>query len=534
MIRVRRAISHADVRAAWRHLDLEPRRILSVGGITLLAFALRIWGLQSQSLTMDEIADVSSATKPLAAVIHVRDGFPPLYGVLVHGWLTILPGETNARWLSMILGLIAIPAMWRLGAWAGGERVGRFAALALALSPFHRWVSQEARAYVLYVLLAAVALWLFFKAMATNRQRDWLLYALACTAGLYTHYYFALLPLVAAGLLVFEKRTLAKRTPGLLANAALALASLPAIGLLREDLAYQAGYALDAPFSIVTTGYAYFSIIAGFAVGPSLRELHSLSALTAVRLMLPWILAVAGALLVLGYCALVTLRSRPAFARLVVFATAPVIIGGALAEILGVGFRVRYFAWIAIPLLTLIAAGLSAPRLRSLRLAAAGALLMVGSVSTVNRVRSERYWNEDVRALGMYLRSASTPSVPVFVMAKYMAVPVQHYLGADWTVCALPNFGDDGAGTDGALRVVNTITPPDSAFWLVYTRPFHSDPDRQLPRDLARSGPIRLRREFAGIALYEGTASRPARTMPPLDCRDPNPMGDTVGGASSE
>jgi hypothetical protein len=419
------------------------------------------------------------------------------------------------------LGVLTIPAIWQLGACVGGRRVGRFAALALALSPFHRWTSQEARAYVLYFLLATIALWLFFQAMSTNRWRDWLLYALACTAGLYTHYYFALLPMVAGCLLLLERRGWGECRRGVLAHAVFAAACLPAIALLREDLAYQAAYTIDAPFNIVTVGYAYFSVVAGFAIGPSMRELHSLSALAAARLMLPWVLAAGGAVLVLGYAALMTLGWRPAFIRLVVFVTAPVIIGGALAHIMGVGFRVRYFAWVAIPLLVLIAAGLASPRLRTLRLSAAGALLVVWSVSIVNRVRVERYWNEDVRALGTYLRSASTPSVPVFVTAKYMAVPVQYYLGADWKVCALPNVGEGGVGTTGTLRVVYTITPPASPFWLVYTRPFHSDPAGQLPPDLTRTGLIRPRHEFAGITLYEGTANRPARALPPLDCRDP-------------
>ena len=470
---------------------------------------------------MDEIADVSAAGQSLSSVIHVRDGFPPLYGLLVHGWLTAFPGDANARWLSVVLGVLAVPAIWRLGAYAGGERVGIFAALALALSPFHLWLSQEARAYVLYVLLAAIAIWLFFRAMATNRWRDWLLYSLACTAGLYTHYYFALLPLVAGGLLLSERRAWGECKRGVLANAAFAVACLPAIGLLREDLAYQAGYTLDAPFNVFTMGYAFFSIVVGFAIGPSLRELHSLPALTAVWLMLPWVLATGFALLALGYAALLTLGSRSAFIRLVVLATVPVIIGGALAEFLGVGFRVRYFAWIAIPILALLGAGLASPRLRIIRLPAAGALFVVWSVSIVNRLRVERYWNEDVRALGTYLKSTSTPSVPVFVTAKYMAVPVQYYLGDDWTVCALPDVGDDGVGTDGTLRVVYTITPPQSAFWLVYTRPFHSDPGGQVPRDLARLGLIRARRDFAGITLYEGPANRLARPMPPLACRDP-------------
>ena len=252
------------------------RRAFAIACVMVLATLVRVWGLQSQSLTMDEIADVSSASQSLSSVIHVRDGFPPLYGLLVHGSLAAFPGEANVRWLSVILGVLTVLAMWRFGSWAGGERVGLLAALALAISPFHRWISQEARAYVLYVLLATVALWLFFRAMSTNERRDWALYALTSAAGVYSHYFFALLPLVAGVLLLFERRTWAECARGVWANVALAAACVPAIGLLRADMAYQASYLLDAPFSIVTLGYAYFSMIAGFAIGPSLRELHSL------------------------------------------------------------------------------------------------------------------------------------------------------------------------------------------------------------------------------------------------------------------
>ena len=440
----------------------------------------------------------------------------------MHGWLAAFPGEANVRWLSVILGVLTVPAMWRFGSWAGGERVGQLAALALAISPFHRWVSQEARAYVLYVLLAAVALWFFFRAMSTNERRDWALYALTSAAGVYSHYFFALLPLVAA-LLLFDRRTWAQCARGVWANVALAAMCVPAIGLLRQDLAYQASYLLKAPFSIVTVGYAYFSMIAGFTIGPSLRELHSLPASAAVRVMLPWALAVGSAMFVLVYAAVKTSGARRAVTHLAVLTILPIAIGGALAAIVGVGFRVRYFAWVAIPMIVLISIGLATARFRITRLVAAATLLVVCAISTGNRVRFARYWNEDAQALGDHLRSSSAPSVPVFVTAKYMAVPVQYYLGAGWTVCALPNANEDGTGSEGALRVVTTATPPDSAFWLVYARPFHSDPEGRLPRDLATSGLLRSRREFAGITLYDGKMNRSARVMRPLTCRDPDP-----------
>jgi len=87
---------------------------LAIAGIIVLAALIRVWGLRSQSLTMDEIADIASASQSLGGVLHVRDGFPPLYGLLVHGWLAAFPGEANVRWLSVILGVLSVPAMWRL------------------------------------------------------------------------------------------------------------------------------------------------------------------------------------------------------------------------------------------------------------------------------------------------------------------------------------------------------------------------------------------------------------------------------------
>jgi hypothetical protein len=49
----------------------------------VLAALLRARGLPSQRLTMDEIADISSASQSVVDVMNARDDFPPLYGLLV-------------------------------------------------------------------------------------------------------------------------------------------------------------------------------------------------------------------------------------------------------------------------------------------------------------------------------------------------------------------------------------------------------------------------------------------------------------------
>jgi len=59
---------------------------------------------------------------------------------------------------------------------------------------------------------------------------------LACVAELYSHYYFALLPFAAGELLMLGKRSVTERIPGVVANAAPAILSLPALALLRGSL----------------------------------------------------------------------------------------------------------------------------------------------------------------------------------------------------------------------------------------------------------------------------------------------------------
>lgn len=499
--------------------------------IIILGLAVRVWGLQTQSLSMDELADTLSAKGSASGIVHTVDGFPPLFGLLYHGWFAAFPHDDRARWFSVIVGVLTLLPMWRLGARVYGERVGFVAGLALALSPFHVGVSQEARAYALYLLFAVLALWFFTRAMDTNRAADWGAYALACTAGVYTHYYFALLPLTAGLLLVIEKWRSREMVPGLVAHAALAAAGLSLIPILRVDLAYQAGYPHDAPFNAVTLAYAYFSLIAGFNLGPSLRELHTLAPGAAIREVLPWALIAAGATSALAWFAWTELRRTPAgrrtALRLLVLVTVPVLIGGIMAEVAHVGFRVRYLAWVLVPLLLIAAIGACASRAIWPRIAA-GALAVVWVVALVNRRQIDRYWNEDAAALARFLHENGRPADPVFVMSDYMAIPVAYYLGSGWRVCPLPNVGTESGAALPPVRVMRTMTRADSGFWLVYSRPFHSDVSGRVPRALEDAGILSDSTQFAGITLYRGRAFPRTEQFSPLACQNVIPALSAV------
>lgn len=103
---------------------------------------------------------------------------PPLFFLLMHGWLTALtaPGAvatwTAARSLSALLGVAAVPlAAILAGTIARSRRAAIWAAPLMALSPYGVYLSQEARHYTLAALLA-MGSWILAVRSARRFERD--------------------------------------------------------------------------------------------------------------------------------------------------------------------------------------------------------------------------------------------------------------------------------------------------------------------------------------------------------------------------
>jgi 4-amino-4-deoxy-L-arabinose transferase-like glycosyltransferase len=172
----------------------------------LLAFALRVYALDAQSLWNDEGTSVALASLSIEAIIHgaARDIHPPLYYLLLHFWMP-LAGNTEyaVRFLSVIVGVVIVALVFRIAYFVFDERVALLAALLTALSPFQVYYSQEARMYVWVTLFAAISVyammrWLNLKTQISNLKPvfgiwdlgfgTWLIYIAATMAMLYTQY----------------------------------------------------------------------------------------------------------------------------------------------------------------------------------------------------------------------------------------------------------------------------------------------------------------------------------------------------------
>ena len=119
-----------------------------------------------------------------------------LYYLLLRFWLHLGDSEFVVRSLSVLMGVLTVPAIYALGELLSGRKVALIAAGLLALNSFHVAYSQDARGYSLVVLAVTLSEFFFLKALRDGSRRYWVFYILTSALSVYCHF-FAVLVLVA-------------------------------------------------------------------------------------------------------------------------------------------------------------------------------------------------------------------------------------------------------------------------------------------------------------------------------------------------
>jgi uncharacterized membrane protein len=157
--------------------------------ITVLSAYIRTRYISGQ-FWMDEAITTGIASHSLSAIPGLlrHDGSPPLYYVLLHFWIRVFgASESATHALSLVFGLLTIPA----GYWAGsslfGRRAGLMAATLFAFSPFLTQYAGETRMYELMGLLGILATAAFVHGFVYRRRKYLILFSVCLAAMLYTH-----------------------------------------------------------------------------------------------------------------------------------------------------------------------------------------------------------------------------------------------------------------------------------------------------------------------------------------------------------
>lgn len=150
--------------------------------------AAAIWGDEGSSLLL------SRFSLPDIWLHAAHDVHPPLYFLLLHGWIALFgDGIFSIRSLSALPGIVTV---W-LGVWLmdllATRRAALLAGVLLALLPTAVRYSQEVRMYSLLGLwLIGATIALVYWIRHPQRTRYLVVYALLMTAAFYTHYFTAL------------------------------------------------------------------------------------------------------------------------------------------------------------------------------------------------------------------------------------------------------------------------------------------------------------------------------------------------------
>ena len=178
-------------------------------GIILASLLLRLPYLGATSLWLDEIWSIGYARLPwrsLMWVIAHQDSNMSLYYVLLHFWIALSDSVTFVRLLSVLSGLVGIPALYALGKRLFQSQVGLVAASLLAVNGFHIWVSQDARGYSLLVLLTTLSSAFFVAYVERPSRMNWWGYVCVSVLAIYSHIFAVLVLASHWASLIFLRR----------------------------------------------------------------------------------------------------------------------------------------------------------------------------------------------------------------------------------------------------------------------------------------------------------------------------------------
>lgn len=222
-----------------KYISISPMSALAA--IAAAGFVLRAAMLPASAIWLDEAFSIQMAQKPLAEIIEVlhHDNGSPLFYFLLHGWIGLFgTGEFVCTLLTVLLSCASLAATILLLAEVFDDvRIRWIGAALSALAPVCLHHAANLRYYPLMVLCVALSYLFFYRALRTNRARDWAGFVLASLAGLYAHTLYALVPFAQFLLLVLFYRK--RFSSGLISFLTMGLGYLPWLPvLISQTLGY--------------------------------------------------------------------------------------------------------------------------------------------------------------------------------------------------------------------------------------------------------------------------------------------------------
>jgi uncharacterized membrane protein len=329
---------------------------------------------------------------------------PPLYFMLSRVWVERFGDSIAAmRSLSVLFGLLCLPAMYWLTMELFGNRVTAWIGVALvALSPLHVVYSQEARAYSLWALLVMVSGGLLLRSLKRSTPLNWALYALSVSLGLYTHLFCALVTL-SHGVYVLLTERSRKWVAFILAGLAGLATFMPWVWVMLNNI--QQTEQMVADTTVWKMRHSWFSMLSMW-LGNNSRVFFDVGVGSSDARKVMWLMApVILACLLLSVYALYFLihRSSSQIWRFVVtlgvipvaaYLASDLVMGGRISGVPRYSFPLYIAIQLAVAFTLSTHLSAASPRRSLVWMTIALAILSMGVVSSGVSVPAKVWWNK--------------------------------------------------------------------------------------------------------------------------------------------
>jgi mannosyltransferase len=373
------------------------RSLWLLAGIVIVGAAIRFSTLDQQSFWLDEATTwgiVSHGLGHVLSTVPKTESTPPLYYALVWLWAQVLgTGEVGLRSFSALCGTLTIPVMWAVGRRLASERIGLVGALVTAVNPLLFWYSQEARTYALLVLLSALSLLAFLRALEQPGPGRLVTWGAICALTILAHYFGAFVVVGEAVWLFVALRRRGVLTGGLVAAG---LAPIAVVGLALVPLVIRQN---DGRASFISTASGSLPYRLGQLVKQDiLGDGQPLKAL---------LLAIGLVLVALALVLLVTRATRTerdGALMMLAIGAGGVVLAFVVAAVVTDYFDTRNLLATWAPLALVVAVGFGAARAGRWGAAGIAGLVVLSLVCIANVIRDPDFqrdnWRGAVQALG--------------------------------------------------------------------------------------------------------------------------------------
>ncbi len=476
--------------------------VLIVAAILLIGIALRAYRLGYQSFWIDEVLTALRSGKDLTQVLARYD----LYYLIVHAFTKLGNQEYILRLPSMIFGSLSIALFYFVLRNWFGKTMGFIGSMMMAISPFHIWYSQDARAYALLVFLSLLSIWSLQQLVRGRTNFLWKLsFILSTSATLYCHKVaIGFIGFLGVYVLIFVPRQ--KWVDWLPLFGGVALLIVPRIyPLFVFSTSSGASTTQSQPFNLLVIPYGIWAFVTGFSLGPTTSDLHFPSRMGTVLgyfgIILP-VMLFFSAMVLLGALRLWNNKSKSLFWATALWFLFPLALGVVGAIKTGFPLNPRYWILSFPPFLLFVSMGVQTLRATWLRIATFAIIGFISVFSLGNYYFNERYQRDNNRAAGQILTLNSQADDLIIVTAPYTLRSLKYYYSGNNDLVFTPYPSGHGLVKPARLESdLKAIIKDRGRFWLFLSRTFHSDPEGYIREYCDKRFDRRLEFKSTGVKL---------------------------------